>query len=355
MAKPSETKSNQNPDQRRIELENWALETLNQFHPSGEWQLSVVCGDASQRRYFRAKHLDAANAADSSKPNSVILMDDPANDESLNCFIQIAKRLRAASVNAPQIFAEDQERGFLVLEDFGDQLLKAELNRETGDSIFNNDIAPLLAQLQQTDHNGLNAFDQDKIQQELDLFNHWHCDRHLGQAFVDDEILVWQKLCKQLVETLEEIPRCFIHLDFHSCNLLRCPDSTIGVIDFQDARSGPLTYDLASWLWDRYIGWPRQEIKQWSEQARQLLCPETDNKIWQRWVDFTGLQRSLKVVGIFARLHYRDKKQGYLEMAPRFEQYILDICGEHPELKFCLELLNTRLLQSPSNKGTNNA
>lgn len=283
-------------------------------------------------------------------------MDSPPTDGSMAQFIDIDQRLIAASVRAPQIYAADQQQGFMLIEDFGDDLLKQELSKDQIDTLFSKNILPTLLGLVQCPHDGLPVFAREKIQQELDLFSDWHCDQHLKNPInknrtssengASNEKKQWQILCELLITTLEEIPQGFIHLDFHSCNLLRIDKENIGVIDFQDARQGPISYDLASWLWDRYVSWPRADIERWIEQARLVLAAEIDSKAWLRWCDFTGLQRNLKIVGIFSRLHYRDHKQGYLELMPRFADYCLDTINRYPELEFCQALLQSKLKSS---------
>ena len=151
-------------------------------------------------------------------------------------------------------------------------------------------------------------------------------------------------LCKLLLVNAAKQPQVFVHRDFHSCNLhvLTNSDDT-GVIDFQDAVCGPLTYDLASWLWDRYITWPRDELLQWMEQAHAVLAPHVASAQWVRWCDLMGLQRNLKIVGIFARLYYRDGKSGYLEMIPQFAAYVLDVLSRYPELDDYRSMLEAQL------------
>jgi hypothetical protein len=135
-----------------------------------------------------------------------------------------------------------------------------------------------------------------------------------------------------LIASATAQPQVFVHKDFHSCNLLRTPPGP-GLIDFQDALRGPLSYDLVSLLWDRYIAWPRERLEGWMEQARQRLGPGIEPAEWVRCCDWMGLQRNLKIVGIFARLHYRDGKRGYLEMVPRFFRYLLEVLPRYPEFR----------------------
>ena len=141
----------------------------------------------------------------------------------------------------------------------------------------------------------------------------------------------WEALCTELQRSAASQPQVFVHRDFHSCNLLHADGAQPGIIDFQDAVRGPVTYDLVSLLWDRYISWPRARLEGWMESCRTTLAPETGSATWFRWCDLMGLQRNLKIIGIFSRLHYRDGKAGYLRMVPRFYRYVLDVLPSHPE------------------------
>ena len=141
------------------------------------------------------------------------------------------------------------------------------------------------------------------------------------------------------IQSAQDQPQCFVHRDFHSCNLLQSPGDLIGIIDFQDAVTGPISYDFISLIWDRYISWPRYQIENWIEEIRTLLAPDIEPVQWRRYCDLMGLQRNFKIVGIFARLHYRDHKIGYLELIPRFYNYLTDTLSRYPEFKEILELL----------------
>ncbi|NNL56688.1 MAG: phosphotransferase [Pseudomonadales bacterium] len=283
---------------------------------------TMVAGDASFRRYFR---LFAAD-------DSYIVMDAPPAQENVPAFIEVANTLRKAGLRAPCIYAQDIEQGFLLLEDFGDQMLKQELAPAQGQRLFTQ-ILPLLSGFTRCDCSGLPRFDEQHIHKELALFADWYLARHCEYMLPDDELASWRALGDLLVEACQAQPQVFIHRDFHSCNLQRLADGGLGIIDFQDAMLGPASYDLASWLWDRYLAWPRTDIEAWVEQARASLAPQLSPAQWLRYCDLTGLQRNIKVVGIFARLHYRDGKPGYLEMLPQFAAYIRDIVPRYAELQ----------------------
>jgi aminoglycoside/choline kinase family phosphotransferase len=178
-----------------------------------------------------------------------------------------------------------------------------------------------------------------KLQQELALFTDWYLRVHRNRPFTNSEWLDWNQLCVQLINSAREQPQVFVHRDFHSCNLLHIRGGQPGIIDFQDGVLGPISYDLVSLLWDRYIEWPRDRLEAWMMEFHQALNLDCDESTWIRWCDLMGLQRNLKIVGIFARLHYRDGKQGYLQMIPRFYGYLLDVLPRYPEFNALHQLL----------------
>ncbi len=311
-------------DPRLAQLKRWAASALQaEFLPAARGDADIVqkrwepvSGDASFRRYFRTEF----------NGQTFIVMDAPPDKEAIAPFVDIAGRLLRAGVHAPQVFAQNIDQGFLLLEDLGDQMLKALLQADNGQRLFDQVLPVLAAMAGSCDSAGLPSYSASKLHEELDLFTDWYVEKHCGQAIAIEQRQQWQGLCQRLVDSALAQPKVFVHRDFHSCNLHTLSSAgqgdLTGVIDFQDAVCGPLTYDLASWLWDRYITWPRVDLERWMEQARQVLAPELAPEQWQRWCDLMGMQRNLKIVGIFARLHYRDAKPGYLAMIPRFADYL---------------------------------
>ena len=189
------------------------------------------------------------------------------------------------------------------------------------------------------DSAGLPPYGRELLLTELELFTGWYLEKHKGMRLSCEDWDVWEALCTHLILSAQEQPQVFVHRDFHSCNLLLAPDGFIGIIDFQDAVRGPVTYDFISMIWDRYIAWPRSRQEAWMESFRRMATPDADPETWVRWCDWMGLQRNMKIVGIFARLHYRDGKQGYLEMIPQFWNYVLDVLPRYPETESFGELL----------------
>ena len=186
---------------------------------------------------------------------------------------------------------------------------------------------------------GLPDYNRDRLLTELELFTGWYLQQHKDIALSCEDWDVWEDLCTRLIASAQQQAQVFVHRDFHSCNLLQLENGEIGVIDFQDGVRGPISYDFISLMWDRYIPWPRSRLEGWMEEFRQLVAPTVDPEEWVRYCDWMGLQRNIKIVGIFARLHYRDNKPGYLEMIPRFWSYLMDVLPRYPETRPFHELL----------------
>ncbi|MGK2924528.1 MAG: aminoglycoside phosphotransferase family protein [Lysobacterales bacterium] len=309
-------------EQREQEAANWAAGALELPAVT----LRPVAGDASFRRYFRLQH----------GGGSLILMDAPPDREDSRPFVDIARRLRAAGLNAPEILRFDFKRGFGLLEDFGDTLYREIFDAKSVDVLMPGLMDLLEGMAARVDCAGLPDYGAPTLQAELDLFTDWYLEHHRERPLRGSERALWAALCDRLIASATAQPQVFVHKDFHSCNLLQTPRGP-GLIDFQDGLRGPLSYDLVSLLWDRYIAWPRERLEGWMEQARQRLGPGIDPGIepaeWVRRCDWMGLQRNLKIVGIFARLHYRDGKRGYLEMVPRFYRYLLEVLPRYPEFR----------------------
>jgi aminoglycoside/choline kinase family phosphotransferase len=292
-------------------------------------EVSPVAGDASFRRYFRLHD----------NTSTWILMDAPPDQEDSRPFVEVDQRLLQAGVHAPQILAADLAQGFLLLEDFGDTLFRDILDSTSAHQWFPRIFGVLEAMATGVDATGLPAYGRQKLAEELELFPKWYLQRHKGITLSCEDWDVWEALCTRLILSAQSQPQVFVHRDFHSCNLLHTSDDRIAVIDFQDGVQGPWTYDLASLLWDRYIAWPRSRLEAWMEEFRQRLAPDTDPQAWVRWCDWMGLQRNLKIVGIFARLRHRDDKKGYVEMIPQFWAYVREALPRYPEFAEFEQLL----------------
>ena len=342
-------------DQRQEVLAQWAADQIEQlYRHSIPAQMETVSGDASFRRYFRL------NSVQNSEQKSWIAVDAPPEHENSRQFVDIAKSWSQAGVKVPQVLAFDEEQGFMLLEDFGDVLLHPELTADAADGLYKSSINSLieLQQLSKTDN--IPLYDQPLLDREMALFPDWLCEKHLGLTLsVNDKAML-----KQVFDTLAQSalaqPQVIVHRDYHSRNLMVCKgngsnhtEDFIGIIDFQDAVYGALTYDLVSLLKDCYIQWPREQVLAWlsyyKENSAQAKLVSKEQLI--RDFDLMGMQRHLKAAGIFARLSIRDGKHGYLEDVPRTCDYILQASRLYPEFaSFTAWLENTFL---PALKNTN--
>lgn len=317
-------------DQRLHQLEQW-LNTLG-YH---DYQLEPASADASFRRYFRVRHAGA----------SFIVMDAPPEQEDTGPFIWVAQLLADAGLHVPQIQAHDSEQGFLQLSDLGNELYLSVLDAQRVEPLYADALDALLRLQQHPAPDWLPDYDRALLLQEMQLFAHWYLQRHLGLELAAQQQRVLQASFEHLADVALAQPRVIVHRDYHSRNLL-LSEPNPGVIDFQDAVLGPVTYDPASLLRDCYIAWPRAQVEQWvrdyHHQARQagILGQHIDAGQFQRWFDLMGVQRHLKASGIFARLNYRDNKPGYLADIPRTLGYVLEIMVDYPELAAFAQLLH---------------
>lgn len=314
-------------DVRKAQLASWARDQLSiSFH------VEPVTGDASNRRYFRL----------TAEQKSWIVMDAPPNLEDCRPFIDVTQRLRKAKLHAPEIIAEDLHRGFLLLEDFGDGLYRDIVSKQQANQQYQPIFDALIKFSTAVDTTGLPDYDQTRLQQELDLFSEWYAPVHCQLSLTASERHDWAIICQQLITKALAQPQVFVHRDFHSCNVLQTTHNNPGIIDYQDAVRGPVTYDLISWVLDRYITWPRSQVLKWYEQQRLRLPLDTNSEQWLRWCDWMGLQRNLKILGIFARLAYRDGKTDYIGLMPRFYAYVMETAALYPETQALTDMLEQR-------------
>ena len=307
-------------DARREALYAWLMAVQPGSGRGGG--LRTLAADASFRRYFRWQ----------AGTGSYVAMDAPPEREGLERFVDVAARLRSAGLHAPEIHAWERERGFLLLEDLGDRLYRDVLDGDTVETLFSAAFDVLECFASRVDCDGLPDYDRDLLGAELELFPDWYLQHECGRAMTARERSSWCELCELLLESAQQQPQIFVHRDFHACNLLLTEHNPPGIIDFQDAVRGPVTYDLVSLLLDRDITWPRQRLEEWMEACRQRLAPGIEPAEWQRCCDWMGLQRNLKILGIFCRLNHRDGKPAYMELLPRFRGYVLDTLRRYREL-----------------------
>ncbi len=294
-------------------------------------RLEPASYDASFRRYFRAWRRDGITR---------VVMDAPPDKEDTAPFLKVAGLLAGCAVHVPQIEAVDRQRGFVLLEDLGSVLYLQRLRAAGDPEALYGDALEALRRIQL---HGLTAalelapYDRATLEREMALMPEWFCERHLRLSLSAEDRAVLASTFDLLVRDGLEQPVVFVHRDYHSRNLLFTARDNPGIVDFQDALAGPLTYDLVSLLEDCYIDWPRERVERWVADYRMRLAaagmPAGANAAqFLRWFDLIGLQRHIKVLGIFARLWWRDGKSGYLGDLPRTLGYVTDAAGRYAEL-----------------------
>jgi aminoglycoside/choline kinase family phosphotransferase len=322
--------------QRMSSLENW----LHQSCKLSDFTLKPASGDASFRRYFRLQLTDGSTR---------IVMDAPPDKEDCQPFVQIEQRLRAMGVHVPAIYEWDQAQGFLLLEDLGDELYLDVLTEDTVDRLYGDALSTLMMMQACVDTAGLPDYDDELLLNEMSLFRDWLLHKHLGITLTDAEEQMLVQAFQRLSCSALEQPRVFVHRDYHSRNLLPGVAPVPGVIDFQDAVSGPITYDLVSLLRDCYISWPQELVDEWVMGYFQLcvqsgLMRDEHEERFLRWFDLMGVQRHLKAAGIFARLHHRDGKPGYMEDIPRTLGYIIQVGERQGDMQHLAAFIQEKIL-----------
>ncbi|RAN80041.1 aminoglycoside phosphotransferase [Bacillus sp. SRB_336] len=318
------------PDRAAVRLA-WVRQALD----DETLTLASASADASFRSYWRTHH----------DGRSWIVMDSPPAQEDPRPWLEIGMRLSAAGLHVPAVKACDLEQGFLLIEDLGSQLYLPALNDDTVDALYGDAMDALLRMQRDADTTGLPPYDHAFLQRELEIMPEWFLRRHLGYTPECEEWDVLESAFTVLLHNALEQPRSFVHRDYHSRNLLVTARNNPGIIDFQGALHGPITYDLASLLRDCYIVWDRARVVGWAEsyrqrlQAAQLIDVNVGPQRFRRWFDLIGLQRHIKVLGIFCRLGYRDGKLGYLDDLPRVYDYVIEVAGAYPELADFVALL----------------
>lgn len=317
-------------DPRLHELTEW----LSAYTPIDD--LRPASADASFRRYFRIGEA----------PESLIAMDAPPPAEDCRPFVQVAAYLDSMGLNAPRVVQSDVERGFLLLTDLGTEQFLDRLPDDR-DALYSSAVDALIVigERGEAFREHLPPYDTELLTFEMSLFYDWLCKKFLGLDFTSDEDAAWRQTVSLLVESALEQPRVFVHRDFHSRNLMFSDAGTPGILDFQDAMNGPLTYDLVSLLKDCYVKWPASFIE---AQARRYFDARAERSVdwptFRRWFDLMGVQRHLKAAGIFARLNLRDGKPGYMQDIPRTLSYITELAPVYEELGFIADLISRRVL-----------
>ena len=332
-------------DERLISLRRWLERELG----SSGFALEPASGDASFRRYFRVVHDGCTRIA----------MDAPPGREDIAPFERVAGLLGALGLHAPAVLARDERAGFLLLEDLGGRTYLDALADGADAGPLYADALAALAQMQSmgADIAGrLPVYDRPLLMREMHLFRDWLCGRHLDMVFDDADAAALETSFAFLADAALAQPRVFVHRDYHSRNLMVCASRNPGILDFQDAVHGPVTYDLVSLLRDCYVAWPAGQVRAWTldyrrQAAGRGIAVGRDETEFLRWFDLMGVQRHLKAAGIFARLCHRDGKAGYLADVPRTLGYVVEVAPAYPELRFLAGLIGERVLPALGGDG----
>lgn len=323
-------------DQREQTLRHW----LASCFPATDWRIEPASADASFRRYFRV-FLPG---------RSLIVMDAPPELEDCRPFVDVAARLEGAGVHVPAVLERDLSKGFLLLSDLGSVCYFDVLDGPRIGDAYAEALDTLSLMQIAVPVEGLPAYDCERLMGELALFHDWFLVRHLRCTPTTEERSGLDEVFALLCRVALEQPQVFVHRDYHSRNLMLCRGKRFegrnnpGVIDFQDAVTGPLVYDLVSLCRDVYVDWPQVVIDEWisrfaADLARHSGRPSIGLKELRRWFNLTAAQRLLKVAGIFARLHYRDGKARYLNDLPLTLKHLFSVCAQEPELTGLSRLL----------------
>ena len=324
--------ANDGDDLRLQQLQTWLRTTLGR----SDYGIAPASADASFRRYFRI----------SVDGTTHIAMDAPPDKEPVAPYIAVATRLERLGLNVPHITAQDAAQGFLLLTDLGNRTYLQALSGDTVEHLYGDALAAL-ARLQTgifEDSEFLPPYDHALLMREMELFRTWYLGRHLGATLTPAQDAALTDAFSALARAALAQTQVWVHRDYHSRNLMVTAHRNPGILDFQDAVRGPITYDLVSLLRDCYIAWPRTQVEGWVKHYHQLAlqsglptCGDADEFL--HWFDFMGVQRHLKATGIFARLFHRDGKPGYLPDIPRTLGYVREVSARYGELTGLAKLL----------------
>jgi len=322
--------------ERLAELSHWLRQDLG----LAAARIVPASSDASFRRYFRV---------DDGR-QTWIAMDAPPEQEDSRPFVAIARGLKAIGLNAPEVYAEDHHRGFLLLSDLGSLQYLRSLDEATVDRLYGDAMGALLVlQACGPEHLSLPPYDEAMLLREMRLFEEWLLGWQLGIDLDEADRQMLAEVYGLLARNAMAQPQVCVHRDFHSRNLMVVEGHNPGILDFQGAVMGPVTYDLVSLLRDCYVAWSRERVEAWALGYHELalqsgVLREEDESGFLRWMDLMGVQRHLKAAGIFARLHLRDGKPGFLADLPRTLDYVLEVCDAYPPLHPLGALLRQRVL-----------
>ena len=316
--------------QRQKQLTEW----LKGQFPDSAFDLAPASADASFRRYFRATFHD----------RSLVVMDAPPPQENCRPFLHIAKLFEEAGTHVPHVYAQDLEQGFLLLSDLGNTTYLQALNAGNARELYGAATDALIKIQLASRENELPPYDEALLLREMRLFPDWYITKHLQVTLNEKQSAKLEEVFQRIIKNNLAQPRVYVHRDYHSRNLM-VTEPNPGILDFQDAVYGPITYDLASLFKDAYIRWEEAQIMDWLirywEKARAVSLPvHEDFGEFYRDYEWMGVQRHIKVLGIFARLYHRDGKEGYLKDMPLVMEYLRRACARYVDLKPLLNLLD---------------
>ena len=323
--------------QRIEQLKKW----LDKLPGLTGFSFEPASGDASFRRYFRIK---AAG-------KSYIAMDAPPEKEDSEPFVRVAESFERIGLNVPHIYAKDLEQGFMLLEDLGARLYLDQLTPDTVDRLYGDALGALATLQACGPREGLPLYDRDLLMREMALFRDWLLVGHLKLTLSAEERRLLDFTFDHLADNALQQPQVCVHRDYHSRNLMVSSVHNPGMLDFQDAVIGPVTYDLVSLLRDCYIAWPAERVEEWAKGYFELayqsgVLREEHEVRFLTWFDLMGVQRHLKASGIFARLNQRDGKSGYLRDIPRTLGYIDQVAGRYEPMSGFVGFLRQRVIPS---------
>ena len=323
-------------DDRQQQLGAW----LNTVLQQANFSLTIASADASFRRYFRVNLVAPYLGF-----HTLIAMDAPPPQEDCTPFVNIAKLFLDAGLNVPQLIAQDLARGFLLLSDLGDDTYLSQLNSESAPKLYLDATNALIKLQIASKENVLPNYDETLLTREMQLFPDWYVNKHLNVSLTGEQQIILKNIFEVLNKNILSQGQVYVHRDFHSRNLMITKENNPGILDFQDAVYGAISYDLVSLLKDAYISWEEEQIIDWAvrywQPAKKAGLPVPDDfSEFYRDFEWMGAQRHIKVLGIFARLSHRDGKDGYLKDMPLVMMYLRKVCERYVELRPMLRLLN---------------
>lgn len=314
---------------------------LNAIFPNHDYTITKLVGDASPRQYYRIHQQNITR----------ILMDSSAEKQSFITFLEISNKLQQQGFPVPNIYLINYQNGLALLDDFGDKLMLNIVTKQNSDLLYK-EALNILAKLQYFPYQEQNlpSFNKEFILKELNIFNEWFVEKYLQLNLNKSAKQTLSNAFSFLTDAIQQQPQVFSHMDYHSRNIIIRPNKNnqsikLGVIDYQDAKIAPFTYDLVSLLKDCYISWPESQINSWLNYFHKLIRKENYCSLseFKKAFNLCGIQRHLKVLGIFARLYLRDKKNGYLQHIPLIFNYILSCIGSYNELQNLQEILHQQI------------